>query len=137
MASIREIADIDKIIHPAVVHQTLIGPEQSQRVEVWYQRAKPGKPTPTHYHSGEEIIVVLQGCGWCKVGDEKVEFGPASVISVPAGTRHQLATTGDEEMVALSILETPVEVFNRDGEVIELPWPYGKTPGTLEATKAR
>ena len=136
MYSIRAIADIDRIVHPAVVHQTLIGPEESQNVELWYQRAKPGKPTPTHYHSGEEIIVVLQGSGWCKVRDEKIEFGPGSVITVPAGIPHQIATTGDEEMVALSVLETPVEVFNRDGEVIELPWPYGKTPGTLKPTNA-
>ncbi|NIP94212.1 MAG: cupin domain-containing protein [Akkermansiaceae bacterium] len=127
MYSIREIAAIDKIVHPAVIHQTLIGPEQSKNVEVWYQTAKPGKPTPTHYHSGEEIIVVLQGSGWCKVGEEKIEFGPASVISVPGGTPHQLATTGDEDMIAVAILETPVEVFNREGKPIELPWPYGKS----------
>ena len=126
MTSIREIAEIEKINHPAVVHQTLIGAEQSKNVEIWYQKAKPGTPTPTHYHTGEEIIIVLQGTGWCKVGEEKVEFGPESVIRVPGGTLHQLATTGDEDMVALAVLETPVEVFNRSGEAIELPWPYGK-----------
>ena len=37
-------------------------------------------------------------------------------------------------MQAIAVLETPVEIFNRAGEPIQLPWPYGATPGTLEPT---
>ena len=136
MYSIRKIDAIDKIIHPAVVHQTLVGSNDADSVEVWYQTAKPGKPTPTHYHSGEEIIVVLQGTGWCKVDGEQIEFGPNSVITVPPQTPHQIAATGTDDLVALAILSTPVEIFNREGEPMSLPWPYGGMPGQLEPTAA-
>ena len=36
-------------------------------------------------------------------------------------------------MQAIAVLETPVEIFNRAGEPIQLPWPYEKH-GTLEPT---
>ena len=131
MYTLRKIEDIAKIVHPAVIHQTLVGKKQAGSVEVWYQTAKPGKPTPTHYHSGEEIIVILQGSGWCKVDGNRSEFEPNTVITVPPNTPHQLATTGTEDMIALAILQTPVEIFNVKGEPISLPWPYGDMPGEL------
>ena len=131
MYSLRKIEEIEKIVHPAVIHQTLVGKKQADSVEIWYQTAKPGKPTPTHYHSGEEIIVILQGSGWCKVDGSRSDFEPNTVITVPANTPHQLATTGEEDMVALAILQTPVEIFNVKGEPISLPWPYGEMPGEL------
>ena len=136
MYSIRKIDAIEKIIHPAVVHQTLVGSAEAKSVEVWYQTAKVGKPTPTHYHSGEEIIVVLQGSGWCKIDGQQIEFGPNSVITVPPGIPHQVGTTGTEDLVALSILQTPVEIFNAKGEPLPLPWTYGKMPGQLQPTAA-
>ncbi len=136
MYSVRKIDAIEKIIHPAVVHQTLVGGDEANSVEVWYQTAKVGKPTPTHYHSGEEIIVVLQGSGWCKVDGEQIEFGPNSVITIPPQTPHQIGTTGNDDLVALAILQTPVEIFDKNGEPLPLPWPYGMMPGQVEPTPA-
>ena len=133
MYSIRKITGIEKFIHPAVIHQTLVK-EDSRNVEIWMQTSQPGKPTPTHYHSGEEILIVLKGTGWCQVDGKQIDFGPNSVITVPAYTPHKICTTGEEEMQAIAVLETPVEIFNRAGEPIQLPWPYGETPGTLEPT---
>ena len=133
----RRIDAIDKIIHPAVTHQTLIGRGQSERVEVWYQRAKPGRPTPLHQHPGEEIIVVLEGRGWCEADGQRCAFGPGSVLNIPANTLHRVATEGDEDVLALAILEAPVHVLDADGKEIRLPWPYGDTPGSVEPTPAR
>ncbi len=136
MYSICKIDSIEKYIHPAVVHQTLINQAQSKNVEIWMQTSKPGgKPTPTHYHSGEEILIVLKGTGWCQVDGKQIDFGPNSVVTLPAYTRHKLCTTGTEDLVAISVLETPVEVFNKAGEPIQLPWPYGKMAGMLESTQ--
>ena len=121
--SVRKINAIEKYIHPAVVHQTLVNGSQSQNVEIWMQTSKPGKPTPTHYHSGEEIIIVLKGTGWCKVEDEQFDFGPNSVITIPPYTPHKIATTGDEDLFAIAVLQRPVEIFNIKDEPIPLPWP--------------
>lgn len=137
MYTVRPIAEIDKYIHPAVVHQTLVNTEQSKNVEIWMQTSAPGKPTPTHYHSGEEIVIVLKGTGWCQVDGRRTDFGPHTVLTIPAYTPHKLCTTGDAEMQAIAILETPVEIFDRDGERIRLPWPHGETAGTLPATPAQ
>ncbi len=136
MYSICKIDSIEKYIHPTVVHQTLINEAQSKNVEIWLQTAKPGgKPTPTHYHSGEEIVIVLTGTGWCQVDGKQIDFGPNSVVTLPAYTRHKLCITGTEDLVAISILETPVEVFNKAGEPIQFPWPYGKMGAMLEPTQ--
>ena len=133
MYSIRKIDEIEKFDHPAVVHQTLIK-DESKNVEIWLQTSKPGKPTPTHYHSGEEILIILKGTGWCQVDGKQIDFGPNSVVTVPAYTQHKICTTGEEEMQAIAVLETPIEIFNREGEPIQLPWPYGKMGGMLEPT---
>ena len=66
MYSMRKISGIEKFVHPAVIHQTLVK-EDSRNVEIWMQTSLPGKPTPTHYHSGEEILIVLKepaGARW-------------------------------------------------------------------------
>ena len=81
MYSIRKITGIEKFIHPAVIHQTLVKKE-SRNVEIWMQTSQPGKPTPTHYHSGEEILIVLKGTGWCQVDGKQIDFGPNSVLTV-------------------------------------------------------
>ncbi len=81
MYSICKLDSIEKYIHPAVVHQTLVK-EQSKNVEIWMQTSKPSKPTPTHCHSGEEILIVLKGTGWCQVDGKQVDFGPNSVLTV-------------------------------------------------------
>ena len=112
MYSIFKIDSIEKYIHPAVVHQTLVK-DQSKNVEIWMQTSKPGKPMPTHYHSGEEILIVLKGTGWCQVDGKQVDFGPNSVLTVPAYTQHKVCTTGEEDLLVIAVLETPVEIFNK------------------------
>ncbi len=134
MYSIRKIDSLESFVHPGLVHRTLAGSQHVKSVEVWMQTATPGGRTPTHYHSGEEVVVVLRGSGWCKIEDKQLDFGPNSVITVPPNTFHQLATTGDEDLVAIAILQTPVEVFNRKGEPISLPWPYGEVEALVRPT---
>ena len=96
-------------------------------------RSRASRPQPTIIRA-KEILIVLKGTGWCQVDGKQIDFGPNSVLTVPAYTPHKICTTGDEEMQAIAVLETPVKIFNRAGEPIQLPWPYGETPGTLEPT---
>ena len=45
MYSMRKISGIEKFIHPAVIHQTLVK-EDSRNVEIWMQTSQPGQADP-------------------------------------------------------------------------------------------
>lgn len=62
----------------------------------------------THEHHlhphAEEIVIVLSGCGWYRVGDSFYDLAPGDVVFVPMNTPHSGGSSGDEDMVILWIL---------------------------------
>ncbi|WP_437590254.1 cupin domain-containing protein [Sorangium sp. So ce1000] len=122
--TVLNIASIEKVSLPGLVHQTLAGPRDGLRsVEVWMQTIAPGAQTPRHRHACEEVIVVLRGSGTCEIDGAALTFGPGSTLIVPAGVPHQIANTGKEEMHVVAALgAAPVTVETPAGERIELPW---------------
>lgn len=56
-----------------------------------------------HAHA-EEIVIVLSGNGWHRIGDDFFAIGPGDVVFVPIGAEHSAGTDGDEDMVILWIL---------------------------------
>ena len=51
------------------------------------------------------------------------------MLTVPAYTQHKVCTTGEEDLLVIAVLETPVEIFNKAGEPIQLPWDAGADSG--------
>jgi uncharacterized cupin superfamily protein len=70
-------------------------------------RVPPGRSAcPFHYHQREdEVFFILSGQGVFRYGEELRRIRAGDCISCPAGTQiaHQLANTGDEDLVYLAI----------------------------------
>jgi quercetin dioxygenase-like cupin family protein len=64
----------------AVVHENVIG---------------PGLLVPWHRHVTEEVIVVLEGRGECRIGADSGTYQAGDVIIVPARVKHSLRNVGD------------------------------------------
>lgn len=57
-----------------------------------------------HVHpDAEELIVIMQGRGQLRVGDEQCEVGPGDVGYVPPMAEHVLSNNGDDLLMALFI----------------------------------
>lgn len=82
-------------------------------------RMAPGRAgCPHHYHMlDDELFFVVSGTGLLRYGDDCFPIRPGDMISCPAGTRtgHQIANTGDEDLVYIGIGR------NSDNEVCVFP----------------
>ena len=62
----------------------------------------------THEHHlhphAEEVVVVMSGSGWHRVGDTIYDITPGDVVFVPRNTAHSACCTSDEDLVILWIL---------------------------------
>ena len=62
----------------------------------------------THEHhlhpNAEEVVIVLSGRGWHRVGDDYYEVGPGDVVFVPVNAAHSAGSIGEEDMVILWVL---------------------------------
>ena len=58
-----------------------------------------------HLHpDAEEVVIVMSGSGWHRVGDEIYEIGPGDVVFVPRNTAHSACCTSEQDMVILWVL---------------------------------
>jgi quercetin dioxygenase-like cupin family protein len=64
--------------------------------------APAGKLARPHSHGCEQMINVVQGTAWFRVGDEAKEVATGDVIHIPKGAVHEFRNTGDVEFVYLS-----------------------------------
>lgn len=64
--------------------------------------AAPGKLARPHSHGCEQMINVVQGTAWFRVGDEEKEVAAGDVIHIPKGAVHEFRNTGDVDFVYLS-----------------------------------
>lgn len=68
----------------------------------------PGQSTTAHYHrSSEELYLVTAGSGRLRIGDEKREIGPGDCALIPPGEIHELANTGDADLVVVCASSPP------------------------------
>ena len=63
---------------------------------------RPGKLARPHSHGCEQMINVVQGTAWFRVGDEEKNVGAGDVIHIPKGAIHEFRDTGDCEFIYLS-----------------------------------
>lgn len=62
----------------------------------------PGKLVRPHSHGCEQMINVVEGTAWFRVGDEEKHVSAGDVIYIPKGAMHEMKNTGDGEFVYLS-----------------------------------
>jgi mannose-6-phosphate isomerase-like protein (cupin superfamily) len=81
---------------PGVERQAVCG----QRVMLTRIRYAKGVVVPEHKHDDvEQLMLIVQGRLWAKVGDEEKEVGPGTILVVPLGVMHAFRQVGEEEVV--------------------------------------
>ena len=61
---------------------------------------EPGHRSRRHFHKEtEEIYYILSGQGRVEIGNETFNVGPGHAIFLPIDTYHQIANTGDQNLV--------------------------------------
>jgi quercetin dioxygenase-like cupin family protein len=80
--------------------------QRSEKVMVGQTIYPPGGTHEHHLHpDAEEIVIVMSGRGWHRVGTDYYDIGPGDVVYVPANAAHSAgAEEGDTPMVILWIL---------------------------------
>ena len=64
--------------------------------------SQPGRLARPHTHGCEQLINIVSGTAWFRVGDEEKNVSAGDIVHVPVGTEHEFKNTGSEEMVYLS-----------------------------------
>ena len=64
--------------------------------------SRPGKLARPHTHDCEQIINVVEGTAWFRVGDEEKSVTAGDIIHIPEGTEHEFKNEGDGEFIYLS-----------------------------------
>nr|CAB3466057.1 unnamed protein product [Digitaria exilis] len=86
-------------------------------VEVWLQTFGPGKKTPIHRHSCEEVFVVLKGKGTLLLGSssfkhpgqpQEIPVFQNSTFTIPVNDPHQVWNSDEhEDLQVLVIISRP------------------------------
>ena len=88
--------------------RTLISEERQNSRRTMVGRTVYWSGGATHEHHlhphAEEIVIVLSGRGWYRVGDDFYDLGPGDVVFVPMNTAHSGGSSGSEDMVILWVL---------------------------------
>lgn len=58
-------------------------------------------------HSGDQIIYVVEGRAFVRVGDEEAITGPGTLLTIPAGVHHYVRNEGDVPLFILTVYAPP------------------------------
>ena len=67
-----------------------------RRCLVW---GKPGASTARHGHSGDEVILVLEG----RLKDDRSDYGPGEICRSGAGDVHQEQVVGEDDCICFVV----------------------------------
>ena len=77
----------------------------SEEVMVGQTIYPPGETHEHHLHpDAEEVVIVISGKGWHRVGNAYYDIGPGDVVFVPANTAHSAGSSPEAPMVILWVL---------------------------------
>ena len=80
---------------PGVFRQAVSG-EKTMLTRIVY---RDGVVVPDHSHPAEQLMLVVQGRLWAKVGEEESEVGPGSLLIIPSDWIHAFRQLGDEDVI--------------------------------------
>lgn len=87
----------------------LLSPNLNGQMEMFIARLEPGavtcdEPLP---HPGEEVIHVLEGTMWIKVGDKEYTLEQGDTIYYFSTSPHKITNPGQTELVFISTITPP------------------------------
>lgn len=86
----------------------VIGSETTRNMSLAVGIFQPGEGLVLHDHpKEEEFYYILCGKGTVTIGDQKKNVKPGDVLYVPAGMKHKIVNTGNEELRSVFILSPP------------------------------
>jgi quercetin dioxygenase-like cupin family protein len=80
---------------PGVLRQAVSG-EKVMMTRIVY---RGGAVIPEHRHEAEQIMLVVSGRLWAKVGSEEAEVGPGALMVIGSNVVHAFRQLGDEDVV--------------------------------------
>jgi len=83
---------------PGVFRQAVSG-EKTMLTRIVY---RGGVVIPDHSHEAEQIMLVVQGRLWARVGDEESEVGPGSLLIIPSNYVHAFRQLTDEDVARIA-----------------------------------
>lgn len=89
----------------------LLSPDLNRQMEMVMVKLQTGQSTSEELfsHSGEEVIYVLQGIMWIKIGEEEYTLAEGDTIHFSCNTPHKLTNTGQTEFIGISVSTPPHE----------------------------
>lgn len=81
----------------------LVGPKDSNEVELLAVFFSAGARTRPHIHTQDQVLQIIEGQGIVATETEKLMVSEDDVITIPAGTWHWHGATRDSAMCHISI----------------------------------
>jgi quercetin dioxygenase-like cupin family protein len=109
--------DVQGLQLPGRLWKKLIGPENGccENMILGVVTFPPGSDPGTHRHEKEEeIIYVVSGRGETRVGDRVYPLEPGVAVFTEPGIEHGVRTTGEEDLVLVSVFSPPVKPGSYD-----------------------
>jgi quercetin dioxygenase-like cupin family protein len=91
-----------------------ISGETGSATSVAYVELPPGRATPMHYDSANEIDLVLDGAVEWEMDGERTTYGPGTLVEIAAEKKHCLRNVGEGAARVVSYLDTPDDVVTFD-----------------------
>lgn len=87
----------------------LLSPDLNRQMEMFMGRLEPGAATCDDplTHPGEEVIHVLQGTMWIKVGEEEYVLEHGDTIYYFSSYPHKIVNVGQTELIFISTITPP------------------------------
>ncbi|HHT9154028.1 MAG TPA: cupin domain-containing protein [Candidatus Hypogeohydataceae bacterium YC40] len=83
--------------------------QETQRSQTGVMTLDVGQDTGEgDVHSGDQIIYVVEGKAFLRLGKEEAVAEAGTVITIPAGTHHYVRNEGDIPLFILTVYAPPV-----------------------------
>jgi quercetin dioxygenase-like cupin family protein len=98
--------------HIRAYSRYLVGPEHASRYFDFRTSRYPtgGRVEPHTHQVAEQVYYFISGTGRAECGDETRTVGPGDVMFVPAGTRHGLVATSEDDLRFVVVTSPPDDV---------------------------
>lgn len=80
----------------------------TERSQVAVMTIGPGRDSgPEEIHDGDQIVYVIEGAAWVRVGTEEGEAKAGDLLVIPAGSSHHIYNAGERALFFLNIYAPP------------------------------
>lgn len=98
----------------------------SKNLSITWVEGEPGSEQAVHAHeANEQVYIIVRGCGTMRVGDERREVGPGTMVFTPPGAGHAIRNSGEEPLIYVSATAPPFELAPEGSGFAYVPAPSG------------